>query len=209
MASDSERKPDFYEILGVARDASPEVIRKAYQRLAKELHPDRNKAPDAADRLAQVNVAYEALSDEKTRATYDEFGTTEDPVMKMAVETLTTKVSELIDSETIDIVRSMWKWIEDQEAALSRNRLAANRDIDRINSRRRLLRRKGKAPSMFDRVFDHKVQRAKNALESMDHQSAILARMRTIFQEYESEPDSWSSLFLQDPTRDRNRLLGL
>ncbi len=66
---------DFYKILGVSRNASPEEIKKAYRQLAKELHPDRN--PDnkeAEDRFKEVSGAYDVLSDEKKKKLYDEFG---------------------------------------------------------------------------------------------------------------------------------------
>lgn len=68
---------DYYETLGVKRDATPEQIKAAYRRLARQLHPDVNKAPDAAQRFARVQEAYDALSDPQKRRHYDEWGTTE------------------------------------------------------------------------------------------------------------------------------------
>jgi DnaJ-class molecular chaperone len=63
---------DLYSILGVARDADEGAIKKAYRKLAKELHPDRNKDnPQAAERFAQVTSAYDLLSDKNKRAQYD------------------------------------------------------------------------------------------------------------------------------------------
>jgi len=66
---------DYYEILGVPRDASEEQIKRAYRRLAKQYHPDRNPGDPAAERkFKQVQQAYEVLSDKQKRAAYDRFG---------------------------------------------------------------------------------------------------------------------------------------
>lgn len=65
---------DYYEVLGVSRRASMDEIRQAYRKLAREFHPDVNKSEDAARRFAEVQQAYEVLSDDKKRAEYDRFG---------------------------------------------------------------------------------------------------------------------------------------
>ncbi len=54
---------DHYEVLGVDRDATPEEIKKAYRKLARELHPDVNPSDDAAERFKSVTHAYDVLSD--------------------------------------------------------------------------------------------------------------------------------------------------
>jgi molecular chaperone DnaJ len=66
---------DLYDVLGVSRDASDEDIRKAYRRLARELHPDVNGDPAAEERFKEIAGAYEILSDPERRARYDAFGT--------------------------------------------------------------------------------------------------------------------------------------
>lgn len=66
---------DFYKELQVSRDASAEEIKKAYRKLAQELHPDKNPGNATAEaRFKAVNRAYQTLSDKKRRALYDEFG---------------------------------------------------------------------------------------------------------------------------------------
>lgn len=64
--------PDYYKMLGVARDATPEQIKKAYRKLAREYHPD---AGGDEEKFKDVNEAYEVLSDEKKRKLYDQYGT--------------------------------------------------------------------------------------------------------------------------------------
>jgi molecular chaperone DnaJ len=67
-------KRDYYDVLGVPRNASTEEIKKAFRRLAMQYHPDRNNKPGAEQRFKEVNEAYEVLSDPERRISYDRFG---------------------------------------------------------------------------------------------------------------------------------------
>eukprot|EP00656_Telonema_subtile_P058332 TRINITY_DN9853_c0_g1_i2.p1 TRINITY_DN9853_c0_g1~~TRINITY_DN9853_c0_g1_i2.p1 ORF type:complete len:432 (+),score=79.25 TRINITY_DN9853_c0_g1_i2:116-1411(+) len=69
-----KEKRDYYEVLGVPRDASAADIKKRYYELAKKLHPDTNDSKDAEERFAEVQEAYEVMSDGEKRSMYDQFG---------------------------------------------------------------------------------------------------------------------------------------
>ena len=67
-------KRDYYEVLGVAKNASTAEIKKAYRKLAMQYHPDRNKDPAAAEKFKEISEAYAVLADEKKRQQYDQYG---------------------------------------------------------------------------------------------------------------------------------------
>ena len=71
-------KRDYYEVLGVDKNASADEIKKAYRSLAKKYHPDVNKEPGAEEKFKEINEAYDTLSDDSKKARYDQFGF-EDP----------------------------------------------------------------------------------------------------------------------------------
>ncbi|MEN3027880.1 MAG: molecular chaperone DnaJ [Aquificaceae bacterium] len=72
MAQSAKR--DYYEVLGVPRNATQEDIKKAYRKLARKYHPDFNKEPEAQERFKEINEAYQVLSDPEKRKLYDQYG---------------------------------------------------------------------------------------------------------------------------------------
>ena len=88
--------PDYYEILGVSRDATKEEIKKAYRKLALKYHPDRNPGDkEAAEKFKLINEAYEVLSDDEKRRNYDLFGTAEATPMDFSGTTFDDFISSI------------------------------------------------------------------------------------------------------------------
>lgn len=200
MASD--KGPDPYEILGVARDATPADIRKAYRRLSAQFHPDRNKHPSAAERMKEVNWANDILSDPESRANYDQFGTAKNPVQDTAIKMLLDLFANLLDSDMNDIIEGAHGNLTELRRRIHSNRAAATKDIDKMNRRRKMFRRKN-GESIFDKMIDGKIRRAEEALLSLEKQEEVLQAMLVILADYESTVEKsatgWTSQYRQDP----------
>src|SRR5512139_3130429 len=67
-------KRDYYEVLGIPRNASKDEIKDIYRKLAMQFHPDRNKSPEAEEKFKEISEAYAVLSDDQKRQQYDQLG---------------------------------------------------------------------------------------------------------------------------------------
>ena len=94
---------DYYEVLGVAKDADAGQIKKAYRKLALQYHPDRNDSEEAEGKFKEASEAYKVLSDDTKRQTYDRFG--HDGLRNQGFSAqLLNFPSELTTSEIINIL---------------------------------------------------------------------------------------------------------
>ena len=64
--------PNYYDVIGVSNDATPEEIKKNFREIAKKIHPDKTKE-DSEEEMAELNKAYEVLSDKESREKYDKY----------------------------------------------------------------------------------------------------------------------------------------
>jgi len=71
-ALNSDELPNYYDVIGVSNDATPEEIKKNFRELAKKIHPDKTKE-DSEEEMAELNKAYEVLSDKESREKYDKY----------------------------------------------------------------------------------------------------------------------------------------
>lgn len=65
---------DYYQVLGVSKNATPDELKRAYRKLAMQYHPDKNKTPEAEAKFKEINAAYEVLSDPQKKQMYDSYG---------------------------------------------------------------------------------------------------------------------------------------
>jgi len=83
---------DYYEVLGVARDASAEDVKKAFRKLAMQYHPDRNHGDaEAAEKFKEASEAYEVLADPEKRSVYDRYG---HAGLMLTTEVMVTKIDD-------------------------------------------------------------------------------------------------------------------
>lgn len=120
-------KRDYYEVLGVERDATADQIKRAFRKKAVKLHPDHNDAPDANEQFAELNEAYSVLSDDQKRAMYDRYGTVDG--MPAGPATSTSPTSSAAWASMISSRRFSAE--EDRAAAVPRDRARrrAGRDM--------------------------------------------------------------------------------
>lgn len=196
-----------YETLGVARDAGPEEIRKAFRRLASELHPDRCVTyADASERMACVNIAYELLADAGRRALYDRTGLLREP--------------PALDAKAQQVLASLFNQFIDQapEEALfaSTLQVAIRTTIQNLEGARasheRVLRRVAfmagnlKDPdSLFAGILVQRRDNAERGLEAIAEQRAVADRALEMLRnveapaEREVQQGGYGSPFIYSP----------
>lgn len=176
---------NYYQILGVAPDASTEEIRAAWRRLSMEHHPDRGGDTET---MARINAAYECLSDAQRRKKYDQTGTDsrngpsiEEKAEKVLAHALKQAI-EKTDSDAVAIVRtSMKTLLQEMEVAVRSSRI----DIDRLTRRRIRLARKDGKPNLVQELIDQQIASIERALATSAEQSEVFNLCISLLDQYE------------------------
>ena len=97
-------KRDYYEVLGVSKNATDDELKKAYRKLAVKYHPDRCKDADAKDKFQEISEAYEVLSNKDKRAQYDQFGFDGPSLVGLILEAIHLEMMTMMISIHLDLV---------------------------------------------------------------------------------------------------------
>lgn len=203
---------DPYAILGVSRDATADEIKAAARRLRQELHPDRNQAPDAAERFKAVQEAYEVLGDPVARRRYDETGETgPDRIEQEAAGLLMDAANAAVKS---------WRpgnWAQSglidaaNHALMQRRNQVANERAKAEGDRQHFgkilvkVRTSGRA-NVFALLAEQTIAQIDAALKAMAHEDRKIDRALAMLAEYDEE--SWADAMAQRPNYVRLTLGG-
>jgi curved DNA-binding protein CbpA len=177
---------DLYEILNVLRDADQVAIKKAYRKLASKHHTD--KGGDDA-KMAQVNVAYETLSDPNKRERYDRTGeigngpgiyTEAENMICSAFDGAIERCDDYTDAVKV-IVDTLANKTEEVQKAIN----AGERKIGEIEKRRTRVRRKGGGTDLYERVISHKLRMAQQKKAQDEHHLLVIQAGQKIIADYE------------------------
>lgn len=180
---------DYYETLGVPKNATADEIKRAYRKLAPKWHPDRSTEPNAKEGFQQIQEAYEVLKDAEKRAHYDETGerkSSEDPIDVNARSLLAAAFDKVLnqgeDCNVIETVReNMHVDICQMQAAVIRTK----DQISKLEKMRRLVKAKGPI-DLWRGLIDQKIQTAQSFMQRLEMQLKVGKRLGEMLNDYEN-----------------------
>jgi curved DNA-binding protein CbpA len=193
--ADSAR-PDPYQVLGVAKDASADEIRKAWQRAAKLAHPDREGG--SHERMSLVNTAYAILRDPEARRQWDENKTTGSPMsdeqkaMTLLRGAAYAAIQQVMNgTNPIEAIRSA---IDGQVGGCQHERVKCHREIEALE---RMARRvKGPQPNFIADMIEKEIELRREKLPLFDQDEKLFELALSMLKEYSLEPEVMQTLGL-------------
>lgn len=184
-----EKRPDPYEVLGVAKDATQEEIRKAWQRKAKEAHPDRAGGDDAT--MALINTAYALLRDPEARRQWDENRTTggamsdEQKAMTLLRGAAYAAIAQCLSgTNPIEAIRAA---LDGQVGGCQHARIACHRELEALEKMRRRVR--GPQPNFLTDMIDRELEQRRERLPEFDNDERLYELALSMLKEYSLEPE--------------------
>lgn len=183
---------DLYGTLGVARDAPPEEIKRAYRRKAKTAHPD---AGGSAEKFGELTRAHRILSDGDKREKYDRTGKVDDePDQTTAnamgvIDGLFVQAIGRPDALQIDIVQHMRAGLSEESVGLQRQLVdvdKAVKDLDKLKAR---IKRRGDGDNLLARMMEAKIAAINAARGRLSERMEVVRRAKEILADYEDSPE--------------------
>lgn len=195
MPKKAKKQPSLYDILGVAKDASDEDLKRAFRDAAKETHPD---AGGSAKEFEAVKSAHLVLSDKKRRAHYDETGEVEEPartsVDQVAIAIIAGLLNNVLGEDpdpmlAPNLVEIMVIFIKKQLDGAEANLVALQRAKKRAEKMLKRFKRKKPGENLMERILASKVIELERLLPQNEKHIACHKRAIEILQEYGFEPE--------------------
>lgn len=176
---------DLYDMLGVAKDATPDQIKKGYRLAIRQAHPDRGGDPDKA---AQLNEAYATLGDPERRAKYDATGdgSEDGALLAAAMELLAFVLQRAMDKDADDIVDAARGELAKLKEVTTRQKVDAAVQRGRWAKKRSKIKVRDGQVNLAHQVIDGKVQEASKKLAQADRALLECAEAMRLLEEYES-----------------------
>lgn len=178
---------EYYEILGIARDATSEAVRFAFRARASANHPDKG---GSAEKMAEINRAYECLSDPVRRAAYDETG--RDPgAMPIDAEVrglLLAAFADALNKEVPDIVAFAREFVRHHIGALQSQAAIGRSRAAKLEGKRGKVRARSGA-NLFEMIVDNQLAEVRKVQAQIEHQTQVHELALETLKNYECDVD--------------------
>lgn len=176
---------DLYQVLGVARDVTPEDLKKAYRRLAQKHHPDRDGGD--CERFDAIQQAYDVLSDPEDRAQYDETGEVvrKADIIEQAESLLSELFAKAVSSpkDGEDLIAEIREGIELAKREASLILLQIDRKLERLENKRGRIQSRGEH-NLFEAAIDEAIEALTNKRRAPENIIRVLPEVLRLLEDY-------------------------
>lgn len=173
---------DYYDALGVPRDASADDIKKAFRKAAKKHHPDREGGD--ADAMARVNQAYQVLSTPESRKHYDETGADQPADSpELQAEMMAMQALQHVMGKGGNVINAAKRWLGEQRASARQQRQMAEHEVKMLTERKKHIKCSG-PKNLAHRIIDSQVGQMRHVIEQLVQRDATIDAAMKILSEH-------------------------